>query len=243
MEPRKASEVLLELEAKIDTLMSIVRTQDLNIKILSNKVNSLIEKTGQIEAVSPIAQQPTARIEAVDLTKEQISVSPDNILSVEKEPKGFRRTSRPETFAGDNTYLNKPDKPIAPKFPMQLPKAAEAVIPQKAFQTTTFTEIPNSGQQSDVPQNLIPVIQRVVDKNGKSVFLADVEIINTENLQTISKIKTNGAGKWMVSLLPGEYRVFIRKREAINKDRLEISQVVNVDGNKSPLELQMVILK
>ena len=90
---------------------------------------------------------------------------------------------------------------------------------------------------------MVPVVQRVVDKNGKSVFLADVEIINTENLQTISKIKTNGAGKWIVSMLPGEYRVFIRKREALNKDRLEISQTITVDGSKSPLELQMVILK
>lgn len=239
MEQRKASEVLLELEAKIDTLMSIVRTQDLNIKILSNKINSLIEKTGQINTVGPMILAPVVRIEAVDTKKEQVLIDPDNIMSMEKEPKGFRRTSRPETFSGDNSYLNKIDKPVAPKLPMQIPKAAEVFVPQKAF--NTFTEVlPPPGE---TPQNLVPVVQRVVDKNGKSVFLADVEIINTEKLQTISKIKTNGAGKWIVSLLPGEYRVFIRKREALNKDRLEISQTITVDGLKSTLELPVVILK
>ena len=42
-EPRKATDVLLELEAKINLLLDIVRSQDLNIKVLSNKLNVFID--------------------------------------------------------------------------------------------------------------------------------------------------------------------------------------------------------
>jgi len=46
-EPRKATDIILNLESKVDILLSIVRSQDLNIKILSNKLNSIIEKLEQ----------------------------------------------------------------------------------------------------------------------------------------------------------------------------------------------------
>jgi hypothetical protein len=246
-EPRKASEVLLELEAKIDVLMSIVRTQDLNIKILSNKVNSLLEKADKPTIISP----PVIKVEAVDTRplsddNRQITVAPEHALPIEREPQGFRRTSRPETYSGDDAYLKRSSSTavVAPKFPTQIPKLMEpeVVVPNQA---TKFTEIP-SKKKADQPApsgNNIPVMQRIVDKNGKSVFLADVEIIQSENMQTVVKTRTNGAGKWMQSLPIGTYRVFVRKRESLNKEKLEIVQDIQVDGSKSPLELQTMIIK
>lgn len=244
MEPRKASDVLLELEAKIDVLMSIVRTQDLNIKILSNKINTLIEKSDKLPI--PVVPPPQPfKIEAVD-TRETIRVSPEDTLPLEKEPKGFRRTSRPETFSGDDSYLRPPIATVQPKFPIQVPKMVnpEVVVAQAAVQK--FTELsPPEQKKSTVapPQNTIPVMQRVVDKNGKSVFLAEVEILEGKTKQTVSKIKTNGVGKWQASLPVGQYSVFIRKRGSANSDKMEIIQEVMIDGSKSPLELQMVIIK
>lgn len=244
-EPRKSSEILLELEAKIDVLMSIVRTQDLNIKVLSNKINTILDKT---LAISPAS----IKIEAVDTMistqpnsiERQIPISPDTSLLMEDKPNGFRRTSRPETYNEDSGNSKKSSIIIGPKFPMQLPKLIEpeVIVPKEV---TKFIEVPQKSTKTNNPTsgNIVPVMQRIVDKNGKSVFLADVEILQIENKQIVSKTRTNGAGKWTASLPIGQYRIFIRKRESLNKEKLEIMQDIQIDGSTSPLELKSVIIK
>lgn len=243
-EPRKASEVLLELEAKIDILLNIVRTQDLNIKVLSNKINTLLDKTSLIMGSNlPKIEVADALLNTYknDLDN-QIVISPDSSLPIEKEPKGFRRTSRPETYSGDNNLL-KTSPSVLTKFPTQIPKLTEpeVIIPKEAMK---FIEVsPILSKKENITESTIPIIQRIVDKNGKSIFLADVEILQAENKKTISKTRTNGAGKWMASLPIGEYKIIINKRESLNKEKLEIIQNIQVDGSISPLELQTMIIK
>jgi hypothetical protein len=248
--PRKATDVILDMESKIDILINLVRTQDLNIKILTNKLNVLNEKLDK-----PISAPQSIRIEAVDTTpiaveNKQVQVSPENAISMEKEPKGFRRTSRPETYAGDNSYLKPPAKnqenTNSAKYPMQMPKhfEPEVIVPQQALkpiEINTNNSVKETQKMSGA--NNISVIQRIVDKNGKSVFLADVEILTLEDKQTVTKTRTNGAGKWMASLPMGEYKVFIRKKEAVNKDKMEVIQEIKVDGTKSQVELPTAIIK
>ena len=92
-------------------------------------------------------------------------------------------------------------------------------------------------------QNSIPVVQRILNKDGKSVFLADVEITDLASSQSVYKGRTNGTGKWMASLGVGAYRVVIRKKESAQQARMEAIQDVQVDGSRSPLELQTLIIK
>ena len=238
-EPRKATDVILELESKIDIALNLIRNQDLNIKLLSNKLNLLLEKSNSesnkiiVEAVNTI---PQSNIEKT------IPVSSENKLPLEQNPKGFRRTSRPETFTGDDAYLNKPDNKSTVTFPMQMPKnmaTAEIVVPDQVKPTSLNKE----KAQVEAPSNAIPVVQRVVDKNGKSVFLADIEIINAVNNEPVSKTRTNGTGKWMASLPVGQYKVIAKKRESLTKEKVEVVQTIIVDGGSSPLELPMMIMK
>jgi len=238
-EPRKATDVLLELETKIDILLSIVRSQDLNIKVLSNKLNTLMANKQSIN----VNQPPPVTVEAVNTAfrvvqdqKPQIPISSEEKLPIDENPKGFRRTSRPETYSGDNTYL--PKKPN-PKFPVQMPPVAEAIVPKEAL-----SKDPPSAEQPKENSNhhTIPVQQRVVDKNGKSVFLADVTIIKT-NGDRIFKGRTNGTGKWMAALTPDTYKVVISKRDSLTKERVDLSQEIVVDGNTTPLELKTLIFK
>lgn len=260
-EPRKASEVLLELEQKLDTALSIIRTQDLNIKILSNKLNSILEALEKqavaapkfsVEAVNTARPLPPVspfqQLPELDPEK-QIPISSEFKLPMESEPKGFRRTSRPETFAGDDAYL-----PQAPKFPVQIPQSppgrnpnapppgrtAEVVVPSPKKAESAPKQ---SRQPVNVVQNAIPVMQRVVNGFGKSLYLADVEIIDLSNMTQVAKTRTSANGKWMASLGIGNYRVIIRRHDAITKEKLEVSQDIQVDGTQSPLELQAIIVK
>jgi hypothetical protein len=271
-EPRKASDILLELEQKLDTALSIIRTQDLNIKILSNKLNSILEALEKknaepkvmVEAVNT-ARMPVSPIQQVTQfdPERQVPVAAEAKLPVEVEPRGFRRTSRPETFAGDDAYLPAPPTAIEPKFPVQVPnnmpkpppgrgpmspppgRTVEATVVAPTPKPVPAPEVPSlpQKQQVTVVQNAIPVAQRVVNGSGKSLFLAEVEIIDLSSMQQIYKTRTNGTGKWMASLGVGEYRVIIRKFEAATKEKLEVTQDIQVDGSQSPLELQTVIIK
>lgn len=258
-EPRKATEVLLDLENKIEILLGIVKSQDLNIKVLSNKLNTLMEKMEKVpatapkitvEAVNTFGSNPFNQAPVAD-TGKQIPVSSDFNLPVEESPTGFRRTSRPETYAGDNAYLTKPPKTqVEPKFPTQIPKMphAEIIVPPAALGRSVGQTFPSAKGKESTPkevitQNAIPVMQRVVDASGKSVFLADVEITDLSTMQQVFKNRTNGTGKWMASLPVGAYRVIIRKRESISKEKLEAAQDIQVDGSQSPLELPLMIIK
>lgn len=90
--PRKASEVLLGLERKFDLWVKIAAASDTNTKLLLNSMNkacALLERIeAKLGAVGPeTANQPTV----------ETFVSEPPIV-VESEPKGSRRTARPETY-------------------------------------------------------------------------------------------------------------------------------------------------
>lgn len=265
-EPRKASDVLLDLEKKLDVALSIIRTQDLNIKILSNKLNSILDALEKrsvappkivseaVQAARPTIQPvlPTPSVVSIN----EIPVSAELNLPLEESPQGFRRTSRPETFAGDDTYLRQasklptqsPKMPVAPKQGINTPppgrSMGEVVVPAQATKKTESpTPRPQQAPTQAMLQNAIPVSQRVVNGHGKSLFLADVEVIDASNMQTVLKTRTNGTGKWQASLGVGGYRVIIRKLDSASKERLEVTQDISVDGSQSPFELQTIIVK
>lgn len=264
--PRKASDIVLELESKVDTLISIIKSQDLNIRVLSNKLNNLMEKLDKQPAIS-LTPAPSFRAEAVNTKpnsappsfatppaeEKQVPIFAEFKIPLEQSPEGFRRTSRPETYAGDNAYLPKPNTPMeAPKFPtVQNPKPPpgrnpnDVIVPPKATAPLAPPPPPSAPLAVQPPQNTnaVPVQQRVVNKENKTVFLADVEIIDHQTAQPILKTRTNGAGKWMASLAPGNYRVTITKREPVTKQKVEVTQDIQIDGTKSPLELPIIIIK
>ena len=302
-EPRKATDVLLDVESKVSMLLDIIRAQDLNIKVLSNKLNDVIGRLEKqqvappkivVEAVQTNAAAAFTQVPVGD-PERNIPVTAESKLPQTDTPQGFRRTSRPETFAGDNAYLPHPEREM--KMPVQLPKTApmgrqgvmpppgrgpdsSVVIPPEATNPRNKKGVmtgpapkgspfappgspnpmmtppgsPNpmmvappppedAGPSVQHTPGNIPVMQRCVDKNGKSVFLADVEIVDLSTAQPIFKTRTNGTGKWMASLGIGAYRVTINKRASQNKEKLEAVQDIQVDGAQSPLELPMIIIK
>ncbi len=289
-EPRKATDVLLDVEAKVSMLLDIIRAQDLNIKVLSNKLNDVMARLEKQQAAPP-----KIVVEAVQTTpsapppvlppgftqipagepERNIPVTAESKLPQTETPQGFRRNSRPETYAGDNAYLPHPEQmsPQPPRMPVPRPSPnapppgrgpeSSVTVPPPAMENKRAgrsvlappnphgsplaqQQPPPAQEQQAAPQPVhgqIPVMQRCVDKNGKSIFLADVEITDMATSQPIFKTRTNGTGKWMASLGIGAYRVTISKRASMNKEKLEAVQDIQVDGAQSPLELPMMIIK
>jgi|SRR5271166_393733 len=268
-EPRKATDVLLDLETKMDALLGLVRSQDLVIKVLSNKLNDVITRLEKQQAGPPrivvetiqTAPAPPMPVGFTQLPagepERNIPFIAESRLPQESAPQGFRRNSRPETFAKDKPPAQPP--PVEEmKMPMQLPPGMQvppgrgpgsqiptAQAPAQHSRTSSGAVMapPQPMGQALSEQGQIPVTQRCVDKNGKSIFLADVEIIDASTMQPIFKTRTNGTGKWMASLGIGGYRVTIRKRESVSKEKIESVQDIQVDGSSSRLELPMLIIR
>jgi|SRR5579859_930785 len=246
-EPRKATDVLLELENKVDVLINLVKSLTLNNQIISNKLNDMMGIINKqpnvnapkitVEAVSPANfKNPIDRFQVSD-PERQVVISTESNLPETDSPQGFRRTSRPETFEGETSKSvpKNQDAQIIVPHPQRPPPGREKEL---------NVPVQHLGKEkSPIVQNAIPVMQRITDKNGKAIFLADVEIIDAETSQSIFKTRTNGQGRWMASLSVGNYRVTIRKGEALNKSKQEAVQDVRVTGNQSPLDLPVLIIK
>jgi hypothetical protein len=249
-EPKKASEVLVELNSKIDDLLRTVGSLDLKMGIISNKLNELL-KVGAVPAqpnkivIEAVNTIPKSIINSTFDPNKQIPISSEQKLPEETSPVGFRRTSRPETFAGDDAYINQPKKKDnTPRFPIQVPKSdgqSEVIIPKAVKEEIKVDE--SKQKKPHMLTTSVPTMQRVVDRNGKSVFLADVEILDFETSDQIVTTRTNGTGKWQAALHLGKYKVIVRKRESLTKEKVETVQSIVVDGTQSPLELSTMIIK
>lgn len=309
-EPRKATDVLIDIEAKVNALLDLVRSQDLVIKVLNNKLNDVMSRLDKqsaapqrivVEAVQTMPKPSNippgfTQIPAGDPDR-VVPFAAEESLPQTNHPDGFRRNSRPETYAPKSVPapVQQPtpaqklgDEPVAERqMPMQMPPGfdqkrnagapppgrgpgSEVVVPPSAGDVpgmrkgggagrghvlatreaqgtapiATDTTQPAPAPQQNLPTTgTIPVVQRCVDKNSKAIFLADVEIVDMATMQPVFKTRTNGAGKWQAPLAIGSYRVTIRKRESVTKEKIEAVQDIHVDGSVSKLELPLLIIK
>lgn len=246
-EPRKASDILLSLESKVDQLISLYRSQDLVLKVLSNKLNNLIDAVNS----SPSDSEPKPS------TQQILNVSSEFQLPVEIAPKGFRRTSRPETYdvpekpAPKAQLKTEPPTPVAVsveqpsvEFPIQFPDYEPKKEPpglQNLKKPKSEIKVSEPSHPA-TPGNKVPVEQRVVDKNGKAIFLANVELLNSAG-ESEYKTRTNGVGKWQASLGVGTYQVKISKQESVSKEKIEVVQDITVDGLSVTQSLPVLICK
>lgn len=230
-EPRKASDIIISLESKVESLLEIVKNLDFSMKLLSNKLNDLTANSYKQESLPP---------KIVIENDKNIFISKEDTLPSETSPKGFRRTSRPETFGEDKTFNKTQEVKVAVK-----KQNNEVIVPTQATQIFEQPKVSHKSdfKESELVQNAVPVSQRIVDKTGKSVFLASVEIIDLSTNQSVFKNRTTGTGKWMASLAVGNYRVIVKKLESLTKEKIEVTQDISIDGTKSPYELQTMIIK
>lgn len=222
-QPRLASEVILELEQKINNILNIVQALDLNIKIISNKLNSIniSANSGKIDQPQYSASLPE------DDDPKHIKVPASNPEIIDPSKISNRRGSRHEVY--DNS---KPEAKI---------KEPEIIVPINQKQEIIVNQ---SNQSNQKPiENAIPIMQRIIDKNGKSIFLANIEILDAENGSLVYKTRTNGTGKWMASLAPMKYKVLTSKLEQLTKEKITSLQEIIIDGKTSPLQLPDFILK
>lgn len=216
-EPRKATDVLLALEAKVDTLSKLMYSLDLNIKMLMNKMNAI---SGSQQAMLMPQVQPMF---AADPDREVVQTSQQEVIPLANKMQDFtghRRTARAESYADDTAAMA-----VDPRAPMRPEVQA----------TKQLIDTANAGKK-------IPVVQRVSDSSGKDLFMAKVSIFDM-NDKSVFETKTSAAGKWQSLLAPGKYKVKIVKTDTATKKQIEAMQEITVKDGNSVLTLPTAIIK
>lgn len=219
MENRKATDVIIELEAKIDYLLALIKTQDSNIKTISNKLNSVMTMLEKTSIKTPVY------IEQGDKPKNPsfIPINEESSIKVISEPQGARRGSRAEaSLPNNNVFII--SSPAVNETP-------EIIIPKQEESKSDFKNI-----------NTISVFQRVVSDGNKSIFLAEVVVNSLKTNAEVFKGKTSANGKWAANLEPGDYKVIVSKRDNISKEKKVFEQIIKIDGKTSVLELPNLVI-
>jgi len=226
---RTAVDVLLAIEQKQDQILRKQNSIDLIEKINSNKLKQVEDKIDHI--IGLINEVPGEFDQSSDMNPFNIATAPPMKIQEEfapvmpittdAEPVGFRRTSRPESYSNPRTAKKNVPTPSIPLPEMKPAKSIE--------------------QPPVSPGMKYPLEQRIVDKNSKAIFKADVEVVDS-NGTTISKTQTGVMGKWSATLAPGKYRVHISKFDSSSNKKMSVAQDLTVDG-KTPKELPMMIIR
>lgn len=215
-EVRKMSDILLSLEEQVKLLVKTISANDLNNKLILDRLNKLVATPLPSVVVAP-PPPPSA-------TKEPVvySISP-SMSDVNKAVLVPRKSPEPKP-----TPVKKTDvaKPIV---------TSRSVVAGPAQNTRPVAKATKS---SNGEQGKIPVSQRVIDQNGKDIFLVDIVITDTATGEIAAKSKTSAAGKWYAYLGDGTYTVHMSK--VINPEtehKIESRQQIEVNTEQKALQL------
>jgi hypothetical protein len=233
---RSGSELLRDVEEKLDLLQRHVQNLDNNVKIMLARFNELMSAPPQ-EPVQLAGNQ-------VDLTaKNPVNLHANEVkLGEGTEPKMYRYEDLPKA--------HKFEQMAAAQGIEVEPVHAEKRVKIVAKPADTSDRDPNELEEVGVrkgkqrgqraPQQeggRVNVSQKILSSNGNPVFLATVEILQDGNL--VKQTRTKTTGRWSAPLEPGEYLVHVVKRAAPDsgKEPIDIQYAVEIPPSNEELEL------
>jgi hypothetical protein len=213
---RKASDVLLELERKVDLILGYLKTIDLNNKLILNRLN-------RDAAAGVVASSPPPKPSGLPRAEAFVDSSKSTLPSLPTMPE--RKVSGPPlTFLSVSSDSGVEDPTIL-KQEIQL-------------------ELQPKGQRRDIrtplePDKKVPVSQKVLYPDGKAVVLANVEIYNSAK-ELLKKTRTNNVGKWAATLDPGKYTIRVQKTGTNEKPAVERSFEVDIPVSEGSVDLNVL---
>jgi hypothetical protein len=214
-EPRKASDIILALESKVDVLQKLVFNQDMLLKLIADKTNKIFAYIDELQ--KEYRQSQLAQQDADD----------------EEEPKVIKISNEHQITEATEIDISKRRIDRA-GVAAQVQQPAVLAVPNQSSE-----KVPQP--PASTGNKKVSVIQRVSDNTGKDMFMASV-LINDEAGNEVHKTKTNAVGKWQAQLKPGSYIIKLTKTDTATKKILETTQKINVGNSNSTITLPVVIM-
>lgn len=227
---RTATDVLLSIESRLDTLERRVQNSENLLKITLGRLN---------EALAG-AQAPQVS---------QSVISPSS-----------QSTSHPRPVVNRENFDGRPKTSEFAKQAAQFGMDVEDDEPQKIEQTFVAkpndeTELVDHdeliegpgrsaatrGQRGPKSKGAKASVSQVLNAGEAPLFLANVEIFD-ETGQLVNQGRTNTKGRWLMALEPGEYQVHVSKRFPPDSGRVPVDTTyqISVPQANKPLELDLL---
>jgi hypothetical protein len=245
---RSATDILLDIEARLSTLDKRVQNSENLLKILLSRVNASLSSGTVVQSQSQQVQQ-TTNVPVVPSV-----VNKDNFES--------RSRTNKFTEAAASHGLNVEDD-INPVDPFESDDEAEALafasqfsndaLPRPTQMVKSESDIDllesaasrgnsrgqrgpkTKGTKCSVSQNLV--------REDSPIYLATVELLD-ENGSLINQTRTNTKGRWMLALAPGSYQVHVLKRfpPDSGKKQIDVTYPIVIPQSDKPVELNPLTL-
>lgn len=211
-EERKATDILLSIEADVKEILGYVRNSDLKDKIILERLRLLTE--------TPKAPKSN-----------QFGSHTGDPRVVPEPQQTSLASAKPSVFESS---------PLKDKIRKAMEEASKAQ--DEIQFTDLSTETTQSGKRRGTrvqtnAEKQVSVQQRIVDAESKNIFMAKIEIFDDSNTP-VKQTKTNQAGKWFAQLLPGNYQVVLSKAGTATKPAISITYDVEIPEQDSNFELQ-----
>ncbi len=209
-EEKKITEVIQEIKMEVDEVLAYIRNMDLKYTLILDRLNRL---------TSPI----------------------NNTLSNSVKSQSSKEFSKesPEIIFPEHSPVIKSDSSLKSKLQSALEQAQQDQEAEDQITVATQQDGKrrNLRQHSENQNRQIPTHQRIVYPDGKPVYMANVEIIDLITQNLVKQTKTNQTGKWLASLVPGEYQVKISKGSNSLKSKVELDYRVTIPNQDSTVDL------
>lgn len=216
-QPRKASDILLSIEDKMNSLIKSMSVYDLNTKLMLSRINSIYAYIEQLKA--------EAELQPDQIDQGTIQVVAQEAIPITDVPTKDRRIGRVEP------PVQIPQRPATPQ---QMQTQAQPVPVQTP--QNKKVNVPVSSDRK------VPVVQQLKYSTGGDVFMAEVSVANQDN-ELVHKTKTNAIGKWQAHLKPGKYYVSVVKTDTTTKKKIEALQELTIPNSEGTVNLPPAIIK
>lgn len=244
---RSATDILLDIEARLGTLEKRQQNSENLLKILLARLNAALNGTAQPAQVQPqvqpqVQQQPPQPVR----TPQPVTgvVNKDNF---DTRPK----TSRFSEAAANHGLDVEEDIEVVDPFESQhiddeiVARPIPPVVKQADHDT--LIEAPSRGnsrgQRGPKTKSTKCSVSQDLSRDDSPVFLANVELLD-ENGTLVNQTRTNTKGRWMMALAPGSYQVHVLKRfpPDSGKKPIDVTYPIVIPPSDKPLELSPLSL-
>lgn len=211
-EIRKASDILLDLERKIEELSREMKLNNQTQMLILSKMNTLINPT-----LPPIAGPDKIIIpggQKIQSSNQPLDTNNNNAKRVGQD------TSVPGSNKAKNADI---------EFTEYLSKRANQPKTDDSFKNFLKDKIIKNETSDLKMERKIPATQRVQDDTKKDLFNAEINIFIDGNF--FLKTKTNALGKWQAQLPPGEYLVKVSKMDTVSQKKMEAEGKITIPPN------------
>jgi len=234
---RSGSDLLRDVEHKLDGLVRHVRNVDNNMKLVLSQINELMRALSQPEPRGDIHLGPSGDV--VFTPNQGAEVRQAKLGEGTEPPKKYKFEDLPRTnkFEQMQSHYGLIEEPESEKI-VARPESEEAFDKYELVEESKKEGKARGQRVQHKDSNRVGVGQQILFSNGTPAYLASVEIFNSDGLQ-IKQIRTNTKGHWVAPLDPGEYMVHVVKHvpPESDKESIDIRYKVEIPPSEKKLEL------